>query len=308
MNYTPLNYNQINAHAGTYQPSPIKAYNNQSFAYWQRSLFQRLCSVIDIDVPWTGNVKDFLNYCIFKFGYVAIFNNDKFGLSFQPCTLYGYNFYYQPTRVLIANPMLNTELEIGKTCELLKLTPDYYGVWDIIDYYAEKLSALDSAINMSIINNKMAYVLGAKNKASAEALKKIMDKINKGESTVIYDMRITDDQQTKGTPFQFLERSNLKQSYITTEQLQDFQTILNNFDTEIGIPSTPYQKKERMVSSEAESKQIDATARASTWLECLNQSFENINAHFNTNMKASLRFEPAIIEDNPVDEEGAKYE
>ena len=304
MNYTPLNYNQINVAAGTYNPSPVKAYNNQSFCYWQRSLYHRVCSVfkLDVDDIWQGNVKDFLNYCLIRYGYVAVFEHDKFGLSFQPCTLYGYNFYYQPTEALVANPLLNERFEIGKTCEILKLTPDYYGIWDIIDYYAEKLSSLDSAINMSIVNNKMAYVMGAKNKGSAEALKKIMDKINKGEPTVIYDMRILDDTQSKGTPFQFLERANLKQSYITTDQLQDFQTLLSNFDAEIGIPTTPYQKKERMVTSEAESREIDATSRSSSWVDCLNECFNIINEHYGTNMSASPRYSPEEV-DEDIDED-----
>lgn len=308
MTYTPLNYNQINVAAGSYNPSPVKAFNNQTFAYWERSLFQRMCSVIDLDLDdnWQGNVKDFLLFCLFKYGYVGIFNDKKYGLSFQPCTLSGYNFYYQPTKIIVSNPLLNKEFTISEDSELLKLTPDYLGVWDIILYYAEKLSSLDSAINMSIINNKCAYVLGAKNKAAAEALKKIMDKINKGEPTVVTDMRIVDDPQSKSSPFQFLNRDNLKQSYLTTDQLQDFQTILNNFDAEIGIPSIPYQKKERMVTSEAESKQIDATARASSWIECLNNSFILINDHFNTNMSARLRFSPEAVSDQTG--EGAENE
>lgn len=305
MAYTPINYNQINVAAGLHNPSSVKAFNNQTFSYWERSLFQRMCSVIelDLDSTWSGNVKDFLFYCLFKYGYVAVFSDNKFGLSYQPGTLSGYNFYYQPTKVTISNPLLNKDFTLGEDAELLKLTPDYIGVWDIIYYYAEKLSSLDSAINMSIINNKCAYVLGAKNKAGAEALKKIMDKINKGEPTVVTDMKIIDDMQTKGTPFQFLERANMKQSYLTTDQLQDFQTILNNFDSEIGIPSVPYQKKERMVTSEAESKQIDATARATSWIECLNESFELINNHFNTNMSASLRFSPGALEESEVSED-----
>lgn len=294
--YLPINYNHINIHAGTYNPSMVKSYNNQVFNFWERSLFQRACSTLDIKVPdnWEGNIKDFLYYCLFKFGYVGVSENAKFGKFFQPCTLKGYNFYYQPTNILITNPAMDEslDLEIGKDCELLKLTPDYMGVWDIISYYAEKLAVLDNAINMSLINNKFAFIWGARNKAAGEALKKMLDKVNKGEPAIIYDMKLLNDQTDKAEPFQTLERNNLKNSYLTTEQLQDFQTIMNNFDNEIGIPTIPYQKKERMVTSEAESKVIDSTSRSIVWYNTMKSSIDIINAHYGDILDVELRYKP----------------
>lgn len=294
MNYFPLNYQQINVAAGTYNPSNVKSFNNKTYAFWERSLFQRACSVLQFELPeeWQGSVRDFFYFCLFKFGYVAVFETDKLGKVFQPCTLNGYNFYYQPTEALISNPLYNERLTIGEQCELIKLTPDYFGIWDIISYYAEKLSTLDNAINMSLINNKFAFFIGARNKTAGEALKKMLDKVNRGEPAVIYDMKLLNDPQDKAEPWQFLERKNLKESYLTTEQLIDFQTLLNNFDTEIGIPVLPYQKKERMVVSEAESKIIDATSRSVVWFDTLSSSIKVVNEHFDMNIGVSLRYNP----------------
>ena len=69
------------------------------------------------------------------------------------------------------------------------------------------------------------------------------------------------------------------------------QTILNSFDNEIGIPTVPYEKKERMVQSEAESRQVDSKARVTVWVETLNRGFNGINNLFNTNMKAKYKYE-----------------
>lgn len=280
--YIPTNYDQINALAGTYSPSSVKAFNNLTFACWERSLFQRAASVFKFDVPkeWDGKTKDFFIYCLYRFGFVAIFDNDRFGMCFQPGALYGFDFYYQPTEVIISNPELNTRLKIGTECEILKLTPDYMGIWDIISYYAEKLSTLDNAINMSLINNKFAFILGAKTKSASQALKKMLDKINSGEPAVIYDSRIMDSEENRNSesPFQFLERRNLKESYLTTDQLKDFNTILNNFDCEVGIPTIPYEKKERMVQSEAESRIVDAVSRLTIWKESLEGSLKEVKA------------------------------
>lgn len=306
MQYLPLNFEQINIAAGTTSPNTVKAYNNKTFAYWQRSLYHRACSILQFEVPteWDGSVKNFFYYSLFKYGYVAIFDNKQFGMSFQPCTVSGFDFYYQPTKAIITNPALkkSLDLKIGSECELLMMTPDYMGVFDTISYYAEKLSNLDNAINMSIINNKFAFVLAAKNKAAAEALKKIFDKINRGEPAVFVDKALMNDPQSKDTPFQFLERSNLKQSYLTTDQLNDFATIISNFDSEIGIKSMNYQKKERMNIAEATSNAFDSQARSYTWYECLNSSINQIKKLYpDINLSVKLRYLEEGEDENEID-------
>ena len=293
--YVPLNYDQINNIEGHLQPSMLKYCNSVTFAYWQRSLFQRAISVIDFkNLPetWEASVRDFFYWCIFSYGHVGVFNTDEFGLSFQPGAFYGFDFYYQPTEYIISNPKLNKRFKIHEDCEIIKLTPDYRGIWDIISYYAMLLSALDSGINSSIINSKFAYLMGAKNKAAAETLKKIFDKISGGEPAVVFDQSLLQmDPQSKEDPWSFLERSNLKQSYITSDLLMDRSTLLSAFDAEIGITSLPYNKKERLVTAEAESRMDDATARLEVWKATLDSSLKLVNKMFGLNIITELRYD-----------------
>lgn len=307
MGYTPLNYDQINNVEGHLQPSMLKYCNSVTYAYWQRSLFQRAISTIDftgLPDTWQASVRDFFYWCVFAYGYVGIFETDEYGLSFQPGALYGFDFYYQPTEFIVANPKLNKRFKIHDECEILKLTPDYRGIFDIISYYSMLLSALDSGINMSIVNNKFAYLMGAKNKAAAETLKKIFDKIAAGEPAVVFDQSLLQqDAQSKEDPWSFLERSNLKQSYLTTDQLMDRSTLLSSFDAEIGIRSLPYNKKERLVTAEAESREQDSTARLEVWKATLDSSLELVNKMFGTNIKAELTYDKkeadyGTVEDN----------
>ena len=294
--YIPMNYEHINNVEGFMQPSMMKYCNSVTYSYWQRSLYQRAISTIDftgLPEEWKGSVRDFFYWCVFSYGFVGVFNEKKFGLSFQPGNFYGFDFYYQPTEFIVANPKLSKRFTIHKDCEIIKLTPDYMGIWDVICYYAMLLSALDSGINMSIVNNKFAWLLGAKNKAAAEALKKAIDKINSGEPAVVLDnsLLLQQDAQSKEDPYTFLERSNLKQSYLTTDQLMDRQTLLSAFDAEIGIKSLPYNKKERLVTAEAESREQDSTARLDVWKATLDSSLELVNAMFNINIKAEVNNE-----------------
>ena len=288
MQYTPMNYNQINIASGTYQPNTVKSYNNYTFLFWERALFQRAISVIDFEnLPFKAGVKDFFTYCIYTFGFVAFFNKPEVGFAFQPCAVSGYDFYYQPKRAIVTNPLYSFDLEIGKDCELMKLTPDYRGITDIVTYYAEKMATCSSAIDMSLINSKFAFILGAKNKSMAKVLKAILDAVNAGNPAVIYDdsLLMKEDSESKDVPWQEWKR-DIKNSYITADLLRDWQTLLNAFDTEVGIPTLPYQKKERMVEDEANSRVVDSITRSTVWLNTLSESIKDINAMFGTNISA----------------------
>lgn len=306
--YLPFNYEQINVMAASYNPSCVKAYNNEVFDFWERALFQRALSIMDISLPddWsTGGIDDLFYYCLFSIGYLAIFNTPEFGTTFQPCNLSGIDFYYRPTRALITNPAVprGLDLKIGEECAILKLTPDYMGIRDITGYYAEKLACLDNAINMSLINNKYAFMLGAKNRAAGEALKKMLDLVNSGQPAVIFDRKIADSAgQGDASPFQVWDQGNLKEKYLTSDQLQDFRTILHNFDTEVGIPSLPAEKKERMITDEAQALTADATSRSKIWLKSINSSAREVNEMFGIQISARLTYEEGGVsnEDDPM--------
>ena len=311
--YIPANYENINIAAGTYKPSTVKSFNNQTFQFWEKALFERACSVLIITVPdeWKQH-KNLMYYSLFAVGFFGCGRMPELGAWFNPGTLYGYNFYYNPTHFILCNPALGYEksrqngrqLEIGKECQVVKLTPYYTGIWDVISYYAEKLATLDVAINSAIVNSKFAYMVGAKNKAAAAVIKKLFDKVNAGEPAVFFDQKLANDGTDKEEPWQFLDRK-VKDSYILTDLLRDFQTVINDFDSEIGIPTIPYEKKERMVTSEAESKTLDATSRSAVWYDTLKESFEIANDFMNFEngkLSVALRFNPEGGAENGVSE------
>lgn len=287
--YVPFNYDKINLIDGHYFPSENHYSTNKTFAFWERALFQRACSIVDFDLPleWQGSVRDFFYYCLFRFGYIGIWNDKYHGFTFQPGSMYGYDWYYQFTNFKVLNPYGEgtnkdrmQDLKIGEECEILKLTPDYRGIWDVISHYAEKLSGLDASIDMSIVNSRLAYILGAKTKAAAESLKKCMDLISNGTGTVITDFLLHNDMKDKDIPFQLIDLG-VSKNYILDKQLADFACILNQFDSEIGIPTLPYtQKKERMITDEATMKTMDGTSRSRVWQQTIDGCLEKINSKY----------------------------
>lgn len=291
MFFPPYEYDQLNGLMNCYTPSAIHTCDNAAFMYWQRSLLQRIQSTFRINnIPdqWKGNVESFLDRLLIGLGYVVVGSDAAHGIYFSAAALSGYNMYYQPTRALLQNPELaGTELILNETGALIQLTPDYMGLFDVINYYAEQLALLNTSVNMSLINSKQPYLLAAHTKAAANVLKKMIDNVNEGNTMSVISSDVIKDQVTDGTSA--IEQFKLfsADEYITDRLLADCEAILRQFNAEIGIP-TPAEKKERMVTSEVDQQNIDSTARSRVWLECLESSCEKVNKLFGLNLQPEL--------------------
>ena len=315
--YYPLNYDKINLYQGTFTPSD-KYSDSLAFNFWMRALYQRALSVIDFEnLPEDFNKQevDLLYYLVYMPGYCGAFPTEDFGNIINPISLEGLNVFFASDSFLVNNPQLEEydkrefkiyhlgdKERLGKDFKpeeygvVINLSPDYMGIYDILVYYAEKLANMSAGLDMNIENSKLAYVLGANSKSGRNFLKKVIDKIKSGVTAIIYDSMITpkDDFET----FEFLSRDNLKNSYMVTEFNQDIQTILNQYDAEVGIINVPYEKKERMTEFESKSKQSDGIARAFLWRDTLQRSWDEYNELFNANVKVVYNYEYMINLDN----------
>lgn len=278
--YFPLNYETINVWTGSHTPNTMKQHNNFTYHYWFRTLYQRLTSTLDFTMPDFWNI-DLFYWLLFGVGFMPVFNDKKYGVIFQPGTLADFGLWYQPTRVNVLTPFVRREnMKIGKDCELIRLTPDYYiGAFDILDKYACELSELDNSINQAIINQRFAYFALAKNKAAAQTLKEGMDQINQGEPLVVVDKYYDPKNEEQDDPFTFVN-FEVGRNYITDKQFADVQSLLAMFNTEIGIPNIKYEKKERLTDDEAVMNNAETDARLDCWLEWLNNSIDKVNELF----------------------------
>ena len=297
-----LNEKNINILESLKVPNTYWKGKSREYKYWFRSLLQKIdSSIIFSNLPekWSN---DFFMLCLWCFGFVAVFETkrkdlQKFGpnVLFYPCTITGYDFYFNPLEANIANANSNYEatLEVGVKCELLKLTPDCFingGILDIIDFYATKLAEISKGIDIGLINTKYPLILTAKNEAQSNTLKKVYDKIQSGESLVVYDNTADSDEvMPQKNPFEAWNQ-DYKQTYIVHNLLEDMQGILDSFYTEIGLP-VAIEKKERLITSEADFASCQSQARISCWIETLKESLEVINKHFGLNIEVEPAYE-----------------
>ena len=290
-------FNNENASMLTDLHIPSTYYANKSitYQYWFRSLLHKIdSSIVFKNLPenWPN---DFFMFCLWARGFVGVFKTNRSdlekygenGIVFQPCILSKPDFYYQPSEAYIANPFYENSkpLIVHKDIEILKITPDFLGVFDILNYYAEKLAEISKSIDMGLLNAKTPMLLSASNEAQAATLKKIYDKIQAGESLIIYDDILSDSDEImpRKEPFESWF-NNFKDTYIVTDLLDNMQTILNSFYTEIGLPVS-LEKKERLVTTEADFSIAQSQARIACWYETITESLEVINKKFNLNIE-----------------------
>lgn len=280
---------------------------SEQYLYWFRSLLQKIdSSIIFEGLPekWSN---DFFMLCLWSLGYVAVFGTNRTDLTekygnvlFFPCTVSDYDFYYQPKNAVIANQdYYSATLPIGEKCEIIKLTPDCFisgGCLDIIDYYASKLAEISKGIDIGLINAKMPLIFSASNESQAETLKKVYDKVQAGESLVIWkDIVDNGEIIPRKDPFENW-CNDYQKTYIVNNLLEDMEKILNSFYIEIGLP-VAIEKKERIITSEADFASAQSQARISTWLETLRESLTKVNAMFNLNITCEVAFNER--ENNP---------
>ena len=274
----PFYYDYKNARNSTVNPSTVHVRDTGLQRYFARYLLQKTISVFKWDMPKTWS-KNYLLYTLYCWGYVAVINTDKFGVIPQQCTLGGFDVFYQPKFATVANPLLRGIINpvIGKQCELLRLQPDYGGVMDIVNFYADMLALSAETASTNLLNSKLAYVFASDGKAGAESFKKLYDQIASGEPAAYIDKNLYRDD---GTPTWNFFNQNLKETYIAGDILNDMRLWEMKFDNEIGIPTTNTTKKERLITDEANSAIEESRTKAQLWLDELQESCRKINNMF----------------------------
>lgn len=293
MNSKTFSYDFINKYNSHIKPSTVHSQDNATAWYFRRYLIQKIISVFEFKgIPETWS-KDYFLYSLFLYGFVVILETDKFGVIPQGgpnASLYGYDVFFRPTNVIVANPKLKGILQprIGTQCTLIRMQPDYGSCWDIVAYYADLLALCTKSLAANLVNSKLAYVFACDNKTVAESFKKMYDEINEGNPAVFADKKLFMED---GTPAWDTFQNNLKQNYIGKDILEDMTKIDARFCTEIGIPNVNMAKESGVTDNEVEANNIDTRSKAALWLETIKDGIQQTNDMFGLDMSVKFRYE-----------------
>lgn len=301
----PFLYNVVNLYNSSISPSTVHVKNSALANYFRRYLLQRAMSVFKWTMPetWNERAKNYFLYCVYCLGFISIIETDRYGVIPQHCTLSGFDIFYQPTTAVISNPLINRAItpRIGVNCTLIRLQPDYGGVLDIIGYYADQLALLSEAVSINTNNSKLSFAFGADNKSTAESLKKLYDNYVSGEPAVFYDKQLC-DPQTGDLKMQFIN-NDVGNSYIVTDLLNDIRTVMNHFDTMVGISNSNINKRERVLTGEIEANNSETKTLCELWLESLQTGCKESEQMFGIDLSVDWReiSGNGVIDDAAVD-------
>ena len=280
---------QINAR---FNPNTVKCKNNALYMFFCRYLWQKAVSVFE----WSG-LPDWWSEVYFKYvlagaGYIAVLDTDEYGVIPQWCTFNGKRtVFYEPAGIIVSNPAFkgnrSYERTLGLDAELIRMTPDYVGIGDIIGYYGDQLALTSEALGVNTLNTKTAMVFASANQTAAESFKKMFDQIQSGNPAVFIDKNLYDDE---GNPNwqQFI--SELKSMYIAPDLISSMARIEAQFDSYIGLPNLAgMEKKERMISDEVNMNNVSTYSRAELWKANIDKSLDNVNAMFGLSIKCDWK-------------------
>lgn len=295
----PVNYEFINLYNSRMSPSTVHCKNTALVNYYTKYLFEKVISIYKWEgIPDSWAVNYFL-YTLFGKGFLAVFDTEEYGVIPNECALAGYNVFYQPTTALVANPALreNRRMLIGEECELIKMQPNYSGVMDIVSNYADLMALAMETAGINLLNSKLSYVFFSDNQANAASFKKLYDQIASGEPMAVIDKDLIG---IEGEKHWELFTQNVGQNYITDRVLTDMRTLENMFNTEIGIPNANTMKRERLISDEVNSNNVDTQSKVILWLETMQNDIKKVNDMFDLNISVKYRYEDKEVEADAV--------
>lgn len=153
----------------------------------------------------------------------------------------------------------------------------------ILDRTAKTLAEIKASMIFNIRQQKMPY-MGLTNSGSL-ASRRIWEQIEAGKPFIAVDADLADDinKLVQPIPSRVPDlSSSLKDSWNNT---------MNEFLTFVGLDSIAVDKKERLVSSEAESNDQQVSISASSYLDARNSQLELLNQCLGTNMRVRMNFD-----------------
>lgn len=279
----PYYFDQINQVESRVVPGTLKPADSALAMYYRRWLAQRAFAVFDFKgQPESWNM-EYVKFLLLTWGVCAVLRTDKFGVIPQQCGFSGYDVFYRPTRALVVNPLFDKvyDLKIGKQCEILRLSPDWRGIPDIIGYYADMMALTATSIITNLYNSRVSYVFGASTKAMAESFKAMYDKIAEGNTAVFVDKNLfKEDGEPNWIPF----AQDLNATFIVDKLQACEKTFLNQFYTYIGIPNIQFEKNERLTRAESNVNDYATFCLVDLWKRTMDECLEKINNLFDLNV------------------------
>lgn len=263
------------------RPSDVDGVFNASALFYRQELTRRLCSLFELSgAPDSWDLNYFWSI-LFLEGHIGV-TDTAAGVLPLRCGYSGINWYNRPTKLVFANPVLGKfERTIDEDGVLLYLQYNYHSANELLQRYATMLAMCDSALAVTLMNSKVAFIGMANSKAQANTLKKMYDQISAGNPAVFVN-------QDAANPANFFF-NRVKENFVGTEIQSLKRSIINEFLTNIGINNANTDKRERLNAEEVNANNEEIGVNIEDWKNNLQAGIEKVNTMFGTDMRITRR-------------------
>lgn len=278
------------------RPKDVDGVANTSSMYYRDWLLKKILSRFEFSGIPTYWDSDYFLEVLFLEGHVCITDTTAGILPFK-CGLTGIGIFEQPTKCIVANPVLgNFDRTIDVDCALLRLQYNYQGCGWMINRYATLLAMCDSSVAVNLMNTKAAYVFRASSKAQAATYQKMYDDITQGRPAVFVGENGNINEENM-----FVMPA--KQNFVADDVQLLKRKIINEFLTDIGINNTNLDKRERLTDDEVNANNDEVLANIQHWYDNIQNGIKRINALYDLKLSVKIReFEKEGVEADELTE------
>ena len=289
---------------GFYGRIPHHPSTGKYVAYWERKLYLAIAYSLPLHLPENWERGFVLNQ-LTALGFLGVVEVSGMGVHATECSLNKHGIYHDNRNGM------NKKYKIGKNCELLRLTPDYIGLNDIVRYHAELLSKATVTLAMNLVSSRFSYLIGAKNETGRKALERIIDSTYREEPFIIGDFALKDDGNPDFEPWHNLF-GNVRNNWIGNEVQEVIEKQWLCALRDLGIP-TPYEKAEHTIDSENTALSVASGTVIDVCIDCLEDSIKRIKKLFpyldiSVNRKEALYYAEPINSGNAENVPGSEAE
>lgn len=272
--------------------------------YWFEMLWNRVMSLYEwksplFDGPDATLNADYLEWALMSQGE-ATFIKDKEGkLRGLRCSRIGLDPYNFPVTILATNPVLGTITgKVNKDCVWIRNNKFATPTIDTIKYYATQLAKVQTSLNVSLSNNRMANVFSAETDEQAQAIRKMVDDVDAGKLAVIQKPDVFAQIMGGDKANNMLVYSTASQ-YLADKYIENMREILNDFYATFGVNSSGANmiKASKNSVAEVNSNNQQIMINRVYWLEPRQEAAKLASELFNVDISVDIRYDEIDVDD-----------
>lgn len=216
---------------------------------------------------------------LFDEGKCVVFKDKYYGLMCLKGEGYGTNVLEDPTHYRVTGSQYTKEIP-AEECVLVENNKLRMPTHDVITYFTNQLYEVTRTRDVNVQTLKLPFAVACTDK-NVLTIKKIMAAIDNNEPCLVIDKDVMSIDDVKILP------TGVKP--YTAELTDLYHDIMNEALTYLGINNANTDKKERLITSEADANNQLIECCAEMFLEARKRACDSINEMFGTNITVELR-------------------